>query len=479
VPEQCQSDADCNDGQVCNGQERCDPSSSEADPETGCVPGEPVVCDDGASCTEERCSEEAGGCVVETREGACDDGVSCTTDRCAPEQSERSSGCVHEADDSLCNGFCFQGGECDPDRGCVGGRERDCRDFNPCTADRCVESERMCVHEPRDDDGDGFATAGAFGQSCGGEDCDDSNASVNPDAEELCNGRDDDCDNEVDEGCTSVPDTCDTAQPIELDDGEASITGTLGGLNHDYQTLCSSSASSDALYYIDVEQNSDITIDTVGSEIDTVLAAGTECGQFLGCDNDIVPDEQTASRIWVHQFGSVAAAGSSRLYIMVESDAQGASGSYTLNVEVSSNPANDTCSEPTLDITEGGSVLGFIPENDPISSERGSCQAGFDASPEGLVELTAGQASPSPGDDDGSTVSAEFQVLSTEFDPVAHMRRESCGQRGAEVRCEDSDSFGNGIHAATFTAELEVGLPYYLFADGGSVGDGYLIVYNP
>ncbi len=46
---------------------------------------------------------------------------------------------------------------------------------------------------PVDADGDGFTED---------EDCDDTSADVNPDAEEICNGRDDDCDEETDEGVT-------------------------------------------------------------------------------------------------------------------------------------------------------------------------------------------------------------------------------------------------------------------------------------
>jgi hypothetical protein len=46
-----------------------------------------------------------------------------------------------------------------------------------------------------DADGDGFAVD---------VDCDDSNADVNPDADEVCNGVDDDCDTEVDEDATDM-----------------------------------------------------------------------------------------------------------------------------------------------------------------------------------------------------------------------------------------------------------------------------------
>ena len=47
--------------------------------------------------------------------------------------------------------------------------------------------------EAPDADGDGFSDA---------EDCDDSDASIYPGAEEICgNGVDDNCDDQVDEGC--------------------------------------------------------------------------------------------------------------------------------------------------------------------------------------------------------------------------------------------------------------------------------------
>ncbi|MBL8953379.1 MAG: putative metal-binding motif-containing protein, partial [Myxococcaceae bacterium] len=79
----------------------------------------------------------------------------------------------------------------------------------------------------RDGDGDGFGQADAGAGRCGlgrvtnALDCDDSRASTSPDAGEVCNGRDDDCDGEVDgercvpacvpqlETCNGEDDDCD------------------------------------------------------------------------------------------------------------------------------------------------------------------------------------------------------------------------------------------------------------------------------
>ncbi len=48
---QCLSDADCDDQRMCNGRERCDPRSREADAR-GCVKGTPVVCPVNQVCGE-------------------------------------------------------------------------------------------------------------------------------------------------------------------------------------------------------------------------------------------------------------------------------------------------------------------------------------------------------------------------------------------------------------------------------------------
>ncbi len=61
----------------------------------------------------------------------------------------------------------------------------------------------------QDADGDLFGNGEASAELCeavdgyvpDGSDCDDTNADVNPDAEEVCNGVDDDCDGETDEIC--------------------------------------------------------------------------------------------------------------------------------------------------------------------------------------------------------------------------------------------------------------------------------------
>ncbi|MCP3938827.1 MAG: hypothetical protein GY708_26055, partial [Actinomycetia bacterium] len=69
-PITCAVDSDCSDGLVCNGTETCSNGS--------CLPGAPVDCDDGITCTLDSCIEETGSCDNVPIDAICDDGLFCT-----------------------------------------------------------------------------------------------------------------------------------------------------------------------------------------------------------------------------------------------------------------------------------------------------------------------------------------------------------------------------------------------------------------
>ena len=86
-----------------------------------------------------------------------------------------------------------------------------CKTQDDAPQETGIESE---VNEVVDIDGDGFGAD---------EDCDDDNAAVNPEATETCDGVDQDCDGETDEGASDA-----TAWPVDEDgDGYASATGAV------------------------------------------------------------------------------------------------------------------------------------------------------------------------------------------------------------------------------------------------------------
>ncbi len=161
------------------------------------------VCDDGIYCNgEERC--EAGKCVS-GEPIACDDGIACTTDSC----DETRWACRHEAPDADSDGH--------TDAACLDARSRplgdDCDDADAarhpgadefCDPNGVDEDCDASTVGDKDDDGDGAVSAACCNvteheRQCG-PDCDDTNPQVGPEATEVCDGLDNNCDGRTDEG---------------------------------------------------------------------------------------------------------------------------------------------------------------------------------------------------------------------------------------------------------------------------------------
>jgi len=102
---------------------------------------------------------------------------------------------------------------------------------NDC--DDVVDEDTSAVDWFSDNDGDGFGAPGSAMSSCtplsgrslANSDCDDTRRDVSPVGTERCNGRDDDCDGQVDEGCAGVDAGADAGT-----DGGADA-GTDGGID--------------------------------------------------------------------------------------------------------------------------------------------------------------------------------------------------------------------------------------------------------
>lgn len=154
----CQVAADCSDGLFCNGEEACSPASSQADA-FGCVQGTPpceFACDDGLDQCLQSCPDVDGDGHAR---------ASCGGDDCDDDDAMRFPG-----NPEVCD-----------------------------AADRDEDCDATTVGST-DADGDGAVDAACCnGERCGA-DCDDTDGTVNPLATEACDGVDNDCDRNVDEG---------------------------------------------------------------------------------------------------------------------------------------------------------------------------------------------------------------------------------------------------------------------------------------
>ena len=222
-------DGDCDDTteiiqpggyEVCNGEdencngdidEGCDDDNDsycDADMTTN---GLPQTCPSGGGdcddmdpfvnpLSDEKCNGLDDDCNGEIDEGCDDD------DDGHCDSNMDASQCPEEMPEEEC--WCPEGaGDCNDEN----------PNIHPHKPEICNGLDENCnavSDEGCDDDNDDFCDVGLEMIPCpvvlppeecwcpnGGEDCDDMNPNIYPDAPEICNGIDDDCDSELDEGC--------------------------------------------------------------------------------------------------------------------------------------------------------------------------------------------------------------------------------------------------------------------------------------
>ncbi len=222
----CQSgeSLSCDDSNICNGTESCDPAD-------GCIAGQQLVCNDGNPCTADLCDADVG-CHFEATEGECSDGNECTMgdhcsggkcvnsglagcnddNVCTSDSCDPESGCLHLLNEAPCDdsNICTTKDFCSLGE-CTGSGELACDDGNECTTDSCLP-DTGCQFSPNDDPCDDGIPCTVNDHCDGGScvaggllDCDDEN---------LC--TDDLCDFGL--GCVHLD------NQIECDDDNACTT---------------------------------------------------------------------------------------------------------------------------------------------------------------------------------------------------------------------------------------------------------------
>jgi hypothetical protein len=126
-PKSCSSHADCDDGNPCNGTERCSAGT--------CIPGTRLECDDGSPCTEDVCRPDGGGCRSFLIDRDLDGHAPSALGACGQDCNDRHAG-VGPSASEVCDG-----------------RDNDCDG-------RVDEGQQSTWYV--DCDGDGWAAAGAI-----------------------------------------------------------------------------------------------------------------------------------------------------------------------------------------------------------------------------------------------------------------------------------------------------------------------------
>ncbi|MFO0550111.1 MAG: hypothetical protein U0271_17085 [Polyangiaceae bacterium] len=283
---------------------------ASVDPELGgpCVDG--ASCDDALDCTEDSCDMTVMRCRFHPVDSGCQDGVYCNG-------SER----------------------CDQNLGCQPGPPVNCSDGEVCTIDTCVEATASCTHVPRDADGDLDPDV-----HCGGGDCDESDPGVNSLVEEVCgNGKNDDCDADIDEADCATP-TNDVCVDALVIDASGSYTMTTFGAAANYPTSCTPEGTvRDVVAAIVAPDNGALDVVARAQATTQVsLALATQCGDAateIACSGSFPrPSGGQVSRVRAR---SVASGAILPLYVTTVAGAN-------VPLEVSfvpptTQPTNETC----------------------------------------------------------------------------------------------------------------------------------------
>lgn len=300
-----------------------------------------------------------------TRNAQCDDGIECTDDLCLEGR------CVSTPNSGRCdNGrFCDGAELCDTRRGCVRGDPMSCDDSDVCTADRCDEESRTCMHRPLDRDGDGDPDYHCTARPCGdagvaepdtgvmttcwrGRDCDDRDPRVNSTSREICGDMvDNNCNGFIDDaepgGCARAPhDQCN--DPLDISAGGV-FSLDLSAARQDYALGCLGGATHDVVTRFRLTEPRDVAIDgsTRNASVGLALQRVDQCGMVMG-DPGIDCDNAYQARLRVHSLPAGE-------YVVVVATTSNEPVQLTAQfLPATPTPSNDTCETATVIPPEGG-----------------------------------------------------------------------------------------------------------------------------
>ena len=277
----CQYDpnqSQCDDGNSCTENDGCQAGS--------CKSGSLVDCDDGKLCTTDTCDMETG-CKNSSNSLLCDDSDACTAgdtcgdgecqpgqplvcndgNVCTDDSCDSDSGCEFVFNQAECsdNNVCTDGDEC-ANGLCMPGSPVVCEDDNPCTQDYCHFGDG-CQY-PALPDGTPCSAQGICAGTCETGLCVEG-------AVEVCDGQDNTCDGEVDEGFVDTDDDGQADCVDDDDDGDgAADDADCEPLDPEVSPLADEICSNDVDDDCDPTTKDECVMDSCLAYLDAGLSSG-------------------------------------------------------------------------------------------------------------------------------------------------------------------------------------------------------------
>ena len=413
----CGSADECQNGLYCDGEEEC--------PYGFCTAGSLPDCSDGVNCTLDTCNEETDSCDHEVDDTACDDDNPCTTDSC----DVSTDTCINTEIDCADTVVCTLD-TCDTSTGdCVHTiSDEACDDLDDCTIDTCDVSTDTCANTLIDGDGDLHAP-----ESCGGDDCDDTDDTIYTGAPEVCDdGIDQDCD-----GSDMPPGGCDCPVSLSI---PMSYTGdtTSGATTHD-GSCGTSTGAREIVHELVLTAPANVHVDAGDTSYYNYFylyaREGSCTGTEIGC-----------AYYWGDPVSLNLSLSAGTYYFFVDGEDSYSYGAYELNVDTFTPvTGNDTCGAAytlTANGLYGGDNTSMTGTADP--STCASSSSGNDV----WFTFTL-----------SSSTTVTFETFASNYDTVLYVQSGTCG--GSEIDCDDDGGHSlDSFLSYTFPAGT-----YYLVLD--------------